>query len=180
MAGGKSYHSLVSEETNGGTYAWLKINVARLDVGWEGPGILKPPNPSCRESTELHLPLSGMNVSSSLPFRFKTKYLETCLTLVFMSLLDILTEVWGCICNDTKSLFIKVVLEVGKLPFLLLSCQPPTSNLIWPSIMIMQHSSLRLFTDGTALRLPERMLMSINYDVCHFVSLGNPTALSWR
>lgn len=44
MAGDKFYHSLVSEETNSGNYAWLKINVARLDVSWEGPGIHKPQN----------------------------------------------------------------------------------------------------------------------------------------
>lgn len=36
------------------------------------------------------------------------------------------------ICNVTISLFIKLVLEGGKLRFLLLSRQPARSNLIWP------------------------------------------------
>lgn len=30
MAGDKSYHSLVSEETNSGNYAWLKISLDLL------------------------------------------------------------------------------------------------------------------------------------------------------
>lgn len=44
MAGGKLYHSLVSEEMNSGNYAPLKICIVRLDFDWEGPGIHKPPN----------------------------------------------------------------------------------------------------------------------------------------
>lgn len=78
----------------------LTINIAGLDAGWEGP------------------PFSGMHLGTYLHFSFKAKYRQKYLTFISTSLLDIL-EVWECLC----SLFIMLVLEVGKLPFLLLPSQ---------------------------------------------------------